>query len=183
MTCGRTPRSRRQSRATSKRVRTQLAQRLQAAVQVVCRASIESVAKGLLGILACASQLVRIDWDHRCRTDGTPIGDRCLAGMLRECSSLAVPNLWFNDIGAEGVRCWDQMLEAAPRPRMTCRSSALRRASATSNFSAPVFLLMMFITMMANDIFKAQKPSPAFLCTRLPQIYGAVALALSPSTT
>ena len=88
--------------ATSKRVRGllgRLQRRVPLALQMRRRASMESVASALPGMLAWCS-VVRLDMS-RCgiRAEGA----RTLAGVLGQCSSLAVLILRGNDIGAEGA--------------------------------------------------------------------------------
>ena len=95
--------------ATSKRVRALLAQmqrRVPAAVHVVGGASMDAVAGGLGGLQGWC-RVVRLDlkrgvWAGR----GAPFGDEGagrLAGVLGQCSSLAVLNLYGNGIGADGA--------------------------------------------------------------------------------
>ena len=99
--------------ATSKRVRELLGHlqwRVPVALRMSRRASMESVASSLPGMLAWCS-VVRLNVSMR-KIDAE--GVRILARALEQCSSLTTLDLGFNEIGAEGARslasvlgqCW-----------------------------------------------------------------------------
>ena len=100
--------------ATSKRVRALLAglqPRVPVAVRVVRIASMQSVKRGLRGLLAWC-QVVTLEFDRSAAASGVvhllraPIGDegaRSLAGVLGQCSSLTKLRLGGNSIGHEGA--------------------------------------------------------------------------------
>ena len=91
--------------ATSKRVRALLARmqrRVPAVVHVVKGASMDAVAGGLVKLQGWC-QVVKLDLTRGFATRIGAEGAERLAGVLGQCSSLAVLNLAENGIGDEGA--------------------------------------------------------------------------------